>query len=135
MMEEKLPESQHPTVLVVDDNASIREALELMLDLESYNVRTASNGKEALELLERIHPRLVLLDLMMPVMNGWEFLATLKKERPNILEQMPIIIVSAAAEAGRTTQASAFLPKPINLDALKKLLDKFCPKEPGRRVA
>ena len=59
-------------VLVVEDDPDVRSALNDLLEAEGYEVETASNGKEALERLAEHRPGLVLLDLMMPVMSGWD---------------------------------------------------------------
>src|SRR5260370_27778260 len=64
-------------VLVVDDDPDILQTLALCLSTEGYRVLTASNGQEALELLKENKPHALLLDLMMPVMDGWQFVAEL----------------------------------------------------------
>ena len=61
-------------LLVVDDDPTIREMLEMLLDSEGYQVATASNGADALDVLSDIHPDVILLDMKMPVMDGWEFM-------------------------------------------------------------
>jgi CheY-like chemotaxis protein len=106
-------------VLVVDDDPDILEALSEILEAEGFEIRRARNGKEALERLEPDPPRLVLLDLMMPVMDGWEFAQRLK-QRPKVAN-IPIIVLSAdrnvsnkAAEIG----AVGHLAKPFELNDL-----------------
>ncbi|MEO5970088.1 MAG: response regulator [Bdellovibrionia bacterium] len=69
------------SILVVEDEESIRENFQLLLELEGYSVFTASNGKESLRILKTIEkPCLILLDLLMPVMNGMEFLEAKSQE-------------------------------------------------------
>ncbi len=106
-------------VLVVDDDPDILEALSEILEAEGFEIRRARNGKEALERLEPDPPRLILLDLMMPVMDGWEFAQRLK-QRPKVAA-IPIIVLSAdrnvsnkAAEIG----AVGHLAKPFELNDL-----------------
>lgn len=104
-----------PFVLVVDDESDIREAVSELLEDEGYEVVSARDGAEALRKAHEFHPSLVLLDLMMPGMNGWEFRAR-QKDDPE-LSRIPVIILSAL---GRTAgiDAAAFLQKPFELDEL-----------------
>lgn len=115
--------SQHSgsnVVLVVDDDPDILEALSEILEAEGFDIRRARNGKEALEKLEPDPPQLILLDLMMPVMDGWEFAQRLR-QRPPRVANIPIIVLSAdrnvsnkAAEIG----AVGHLAKPFELNDL-----------------
>ena len=85
------PNSQHPgshVVLVVDDDPDILEALSEILEAEGFEIRRARNGKEALERLDSPRPQLILLDLMMPVMDGWEF-AQQMRQRPDVAPASP----------------------------------------------
>jgi CheY-like chemotaxis protein len=108
------------TVLVVDDDAEIRETLTGLLEHEGYTVLRAENGVQALEQLRRRHPDVVLLDLMMPVMSGWEVIEEL--EESGELESVPIIVVSAMGAPG----ACACLRKPVDLDELLDVVDRCC---------
>ena len=67
-------------ILVVDDDEDIRETLRVILELEDYQVLVASNGREALEVMRTNRPQLILLDLMMPVLDGWEFVKELDED-------------------------------------------------------
>lgn len=78
-------------ILVVDDDKNTRRLLEAVLKAENYTVYTAANGEEALELMEREHIDLVVLDIMMPKMDGYEFTAALRKAN----NYLPILMVSA----------------------------------------
>lgn len=106
-------------VLVVDDDADILESLAEILELEGYEVRRARNGEEALAVLAAGPADVILLDLVMPVMNGWEFSRRLA-ERP-AGERPPLVVVSAdrnVAQKAREIGAAAWLGKPFDLDAL-----------------
>jgi CheY-like chemotaxis protein len=116
-------------VLVVEDDFDIRDTLIQILEQEGYVVRGAANGLEALELLTQkaIEPKLVLLDLMMPVMNGWQFMAEL--EKAPALANIPVVIISAdsAAEQKRSSlRAVAFLKKPVQLETLLDTVQRYC---------
>ena len=80
-------------VLVVDDDLDIRELLAELLEGEGYEVSSAENGQQALLQARGNHPDLILLDLLMPVMNGWQFLEQQRIE-PSI-SAVPVIVISA----------------------------------------
>jgi len=113
---------QPPDILVVDDSQQIVETVTQLLEEEGYLIRTASNGREALhQVLEKM-PDVILLDLMMPLMDGWEFAAQLK-ELPGGREPR-ILLLSAVRglelEAGGA-RADDWLGKPF---AVEDLLQK-----------
>ena len=106
-------------VLVVDDDPDILEALSEILEAEGFEIRRARNGKEALEKLEPQPPQLILLDLMMPVMDGWEF-AQRMRQRPSVAK-IPLIVLSADRNVGSKAQdigAVGHLAKPFELNDL-----------------
>ncbi|MBF5041270.1 response regulator [Aggregicoccus sp. 17bor-14] len=112
------------TVLVVDDDPDILEALSEILEAEGFEIRRARNGKEALERLEPDAPQLILLDLMMPVMDGWEF-AQRMRQRPPEIARIPIIVLSADRNVGsKATDLGAVghLAKPFELNDLLELV-------------
>ncbi len=118
-------------LLVVDDELSILEALQDILSLEGYEVVTAYNGAEGLRRIEEQRPDLVLLDLMMPVMDGREMLRRVREDPA--LKDLPVVVMSAGriAEAERRA-ASATLAKPFDLDHLLQTLARHLgPKRPG----
>lgn len=123
-------ESRCKTVLIIEDDPDIRFLLSVALEANGCTVLQASNGKEGLELLQRpdIHPCLILLDLMMPVMTGWEFLNELQAEHRDIVAALPVYVISAVAEIGTEirSQASGFIKKPIDLDILLKIVSRHC---------
>jgi CheY-like chemotaxis protein len=102
-------------ILIVEDDASIREAVGEVLSEEGYDVALAQNGAEALRCLQERRPDAILLDLMMPVMNGWEFRA--RQLRDPAFSAIPVIVVSAA-NAAHTVQATAYIAKPFDLNQL-----------------
>ncbi|MGZ3447582.1 MAG: response regulator [Myxococcaceae bacterium] len=112
-------------VLVVDDDPDILDALSEILEVEGYEVQRARNGREALQRLERGLPDLVLLDLMMPVMDGWEFARSLSPAaRP------PIIVLSAdrnVSSRAREIGAVEWLAKPFELAQLLAAVRRVVP--------
>lgn len=110
-------------ILVVDDDPDILEALSEILEAEGFEIRRARNGKEALERLEPDPPQLILLDLMMPVMDGWEF-AQRMRQRP-ALSSIPIIVLSADRNVGSKALdigAVGHLAKPFELNDLLEMV-------------
>lgn len=104
-------------VLVVDDDPSITAAVRDSLEYEGYRVTTASNGVEALRHVELDPPGLILLDMRMPGMNGWEFAERYRATGLNA----PVVVMTAAANArswAEEIHADAVLPKPFSLDDL-----------------
>jgi DNA-binding response OmpR family regulator len=104
-------------ILVVDDDDHIRDLLATVLAGEGYRVATATNGREALQHIVENKPRLVLLDLQMPLMTGQELLAELRAAETGV----PVVFMSAGyrvrAEAARLG-ADGYLAKPFDLDAV-----------------
>ncbi len=117
--------SQARPVLVVDDDASIRDLIEMALADRGYAVEAASDGAAALEVVGYTHPSLILLDMRMPGMNGWEF-ARAYRELPG--PHVPIIVLTAARDAGeRAAEISAegFLGKPFDLNELLGIVAQY----------
>jgi two-component system, chemotaxis family, chemotaxis protein CheY len=115
-------------VLVVDDDTSLQETLEAILDFEGYEVTVARDGLEALARLDETMPQLILLDLMMPRMDGYAFAEELAQRglRPRI----PILILTADGRADQKAQrvgAEGYLEKPFDvmtlLDKVSRLMD------------
>jgi DNA-binding response OmpR family regulator len=116
--------------LVVDDDIDIRDALSDVLRDEGYQVATAADGEQALHALRRETADLVLLDLMMPGVNGWQFLE--RKHQDAALEAVPVLIVSAstAQDATHLDKVVGRLTKPINLNTLLARVKELCPVRP-----
>ncbi len=109
-----------PSILVVDDDPGIVGFLELALIDEGYAVRAAANGREALEQMREFRPSLILLDMNMPVMDGWEFCRRLRSRGPAD-SSIPIVVMTAARDAAvrsRDVGAQGCLGKPFDLDHL-----------------
>ena len=101
-------------ILVVDDDESILATLEEFLHMEGYAVETAANGAEALGTLERTEPSLVLLDMRMPVLDGWGFVHALRERG----RRLPILVMTAAQDARQWAEevgAVGYLAKPFDL--------------------
>ena len=112
-------------VLVVEDDASLRELLALILEGEGLDVDTAANGKEALERMKLRAPALILLDMSMPVMDGWQFCRELDRRtgpRPRI------VVVTAATDPARRADevhADGWLAKPFDRERLLSLIHRM----------
>jgi CheY-like chemotaxis protein len=119
------------SILVVEDDQEIRDFLALVLEGEGYAVRTAPNGAVALELIGEAPPQLILLDMRMPVMDGWAF-ARAYRGRPG--PHAPILVMTAARDAAERAQeieADGYVAKPFDLDHLLSLVRRFtAPGEP-----
>ena len=113
-------------VLVVDDDPSIQGFLAEALADEGYEVRTASNGREALAVLEIWRPDLILLDLMMPEMDGWTFRAE-QRTTPGVSD-VPVIMLSAARDLDARTRALEpvqVFSKPFDLEVLLGTIERL----------
>lgn len=105
-------------ILIVDDEGDLRNLLALVLHSQGYTTATAADGREALEAITRQAPDLILLDMHMPVMDGWAFARELRRLGG---PYPPIIVVTASEEAERRARdigAEAWLSKPFDLDHL-----------------
>lgn len=112
-------------VLVVDDQEAIRQTLQVALDDEGFTVECAANGREALEILQRWQPCVILLDLMMPVMDGWAF----REEQLRGGNTVPVVLLSAAGdleEHQRTLDAAAIISKPFDIDRVISTIQHLC---------
>lgn len=121
-----MSEEQHP-VLVVEDDPDIREVTIQLLEDLGYQTRAAENGQQALGMLRTMEPLpcLILLDLMMPIMNGWQVLEALKEEPK--LAHIPVVVMSAVADISATTlNVAAYLRKPASYDQLIQILKHHC---------
>lgn len=111
-----------PTILIVDDRSEIRQSLSDILTRAGYGVEVAQNGQEAIDLYRRVLPEVMILDMFMPVMNGFDTLFLLRQEHPSAL----VIAVSGggtnmgadALEEARNLGARLTLQKPIRPDAI-----------------
>lgn len=121
------PRSDVPHILVVDDDTDIRQTIRDILELEGYSIATAADGREALERIADRRPVLVLLDLQMPVMSGWEVLSQLRAEGSGL----PVVFMSAGYRARTEAErhnADAHLGKPFEMDELLRIVARFVAK-------
>ncbi len=118
----------HCPVLIVEDDEDLREMMAQLLTIEGYAAATVSNGREALDYLNRSDtpPHVILLDLMMPVMDGWEFRR--QQQADPELAPVPVIVLSALDQSrAATVDAAAFLKKPLDFDRLLAPVRTYCP--------
>lgn len=110
-------------VLVVDDDPSILDTVTSILTSEGFQVMAASGGKQALSLLHSWHPTLVLLDMRMPIMDGWAVARAMQESGSKV----PIIVMTAAESAKRWADeigAAGHLAKPFALDELLECVEE-----------
>lgn len=112
------------TVLVIDDDVGLQQMLELALREAGYEVAFASDGEEALALLETLRPDLILCDIMMPEMDGVQFFAAIRERLR--YEGIPIIVLTALGRrawfADLEAEGVVFVPKPFNVEHLLHLI-------------
>lgn len=113
-----------PTILIVDDDPAIRKMLVEVLSLEGYPTETATNGQEALDMLAKSAPRIILLDLMMPVLDGRGVMAQLDVD-PAMRSRHKIVLVSALTtlELSRDLEVDSTLAKPFTIVQLLSVLE------------
>lgn len=125
-----------PKILVVDDDPDIREVLEELLEGEGFGVVTANDGKQGLEAVKKENPDLMILDLLMPVMDGFGVCKQLQDPRWSKWKDMPVLILTSVREevsqrryeleTGLSLNVDDYVEKPLDpdivLDRVKKLL-------------
>jgi CheY-like chemotaxis protein len=114
-------------VLVVDDEPGIRATVSAMLEIEGYDVAEASNGADALQAVEVTLPDVILLDMRMPILDGWEFAAEMRDRGHRI----PIVVMTAARDAAHWASeiaATAFVSKPFGYDDLIRAVQEATPR-------
>lgn len=111
-----------PTILIVDDDPAIRKMLVEMLSLEGYPTETAANGREALDTLDKGGPRVVLLDLLMPVVDGRGVIDELRASNTRALHKIILVSAWANLEQNRDLEPDSTLTKPFNLNQLINVL-------------
>jgi CheY-like chemotaxis protein len=123
------PEARKPTILVIDDDLAINDLICELLEMDGYQVESAFNGVEAIQAFQPAKHDLVITDIAMPLMNGWELIAALRVRSP----ALPIILISGY-QTGEWNQSylakqgvSAVLNKPLDLGGLTSLVSKLIP--------
>jgi two-component system chemotaxis response regulator CheY len=120
-----------PQILVVEDDDAIRGLVTDVLRDDGYLVREATNGVEALEQLRGERPDLIVLDLMMPVMDGWQFVEACRDK--GCCKGVPIVVTSASHDLPRTAErlrdfgVRTCLAKPFDVDGLLALVERYAP--------
>jgi CheY-like chemotaxis protein len=112
-------------VLVVDDDDDMAAVLVMMLELAGYRARSVGNGQEALDAVAARRPALVLLDMLMPVMDGWDCARAL---RARYGRQLRIVVVTAAEHLRARTRdldVDGVLPKPFEIDELVRVVSRY----------
>jgi len=112
------------SVLVVDDDVDLLGMLEILLEGVGYQVVTAGEGGEALERVACQMPDVILLDMKMPGMNGWDFA---REFRTRYDRQSPIVVLTAAEDARKRAEeigAEGYLGKPFDIDELLRVVEK-----------
>lgn len=123
------------TILIVEDDANIRELLHLYLEQEGYRIESAQDGADGLRMFKRVHPDLVLLDLMMPVMDGTQMIRELRS-----FSKTPVIILTAKGEvfdkvALLELGADDYITKPFAIEELLARIRTALRKRPQSRTA
>lgn len=111
------------TILVVDDDSAVLRTIVEILAEEGYHLVTATNGAEALDVLGQITPSLILLDMRMPVMDGWQFAQAL----PDHHQAIPILVMTAAQDArqwAREIGAAGYVAKPFDIGDLIDAIER-----------
>jgi CheY-like chemotaxis protein len=118
-------------VLIVDDDADFRSVLADVLHVEGYRTVDAANGEEALRVLDSLKPDVMVVDLLMPVLNGWSLFAAI--EERSELRNVPVVFLSAVPQMA-PGGGSLVLAKPLNLHTLLELFDALRPVPPSSEI-
>ncbi len=112
-------------VLVIDDDAAMRDLLSRFLRREGFAVRCATDGAEGLAMARALRPTAILLDVMMPRLDGWAVLAALKADPA--LAEVPVVMITVVRERGLALSLGAedYLDKPVRWDRLRQVLDRL----------
>lgn len=114
---------EHP-ILIIDDDLAILQTVSDILEFEGYPVVRATNGAEGLDMLDQVQPSLILLDMRMPVLDGWGFARTLQSRGIHL----PILVMTAAQDARRWAQeigADAYIAKPFDMIDLLNTVERI----------
>ena len=118
-------------ILIVDDEQDIVESLKFMLEASDYSCYCAYNGEDGLKMAKEIFPDLMILDVMMPKINGYKISRLLKYD--NKYKDIPILMITARSQEedkkiGEETGADEYITKPFDLDDVVKTVDKYLKK-------
>lgn len=115
-------------ILVVDDEPSVRGVVEAILFADGFDVTTVRDGEEALDAMEDRLPDAVVLDLMMPLMTGWEVLDEIRRDPRHRHSRVPVLVLTAKAtdwDRDRTSAADHHMSKPFEPDELVQTLNRL----------
>jgi CheY-like chemotaxis protein len=112
-------------VLVVEDERDLREGIAEVLQEEGYEVATAENGAIGLDRAREFAPEVILLDLMMPVMNGYQFLES--QQGDPALSHIPVVVVSAVSRSVRARTVVEHVSKPFSIVQLLSIVERAGP--------
>ena len=117
--------TEHDIVLVIDDDPAQRELMSRFLQREGFGARTAGDGATGLEMARALRPRAILLDVMMPGMDGWSVLSALKAD-PDLVA-IPVVMVTFVHERGLASSlgASDYVTKPVQWERFRQVMDRF----------
>ena len=115
-------------ILIVDDEADIIEILQFVLEANGYEIITAMDGEEGLKLARESHPDLIILDVMMPKINGYKICRLLKYD--NKYKDIPVLMITARSQEedkviGEETGADEYITKPFNVDSVLEKVKKY----------
>ena len=124
--------ARKPVILVADDEPGLVRLMQFNLEMEGYRVLTARNGEEALETARAHHPDLIILDVMMPKLDGFEVLKRLREESQT--ESIPVIMLTALSHERSISQgwelgADFYLTKPFDPSELLEVVRRFLEAE------
>ena len=119
-------------ILIVDDEQDIVESLKFVLESSDYSCYTAFNGEDGLKLAKELIPDLIILDVMMPKINGYKISRLLKYDSK--YKNIPILMITARSQEedkliGEETGADEYMTKPFDLDNVLKTVDKYLKAE------
>ena len=122
---------QQVLVLIAEDEESIAEALALIVEDAGFTALLARNGREALELTRQHHPQLIITDLMMPILNGADFIAAVRTDAASQSLAPPPIIVVTAVSAARAAAAGAdaIIMKPFDVTKVETAMRRLLPDD------
>jgi two-component system response regulator (stage 0 sporulation protein F) len=115
-------------ILIVEDDPDISLSLVELLESEGYKTFTAANGLQALQVIDKLDklPSLMLVDFMMPIMDGKKFLETLEIEKPGYLEKIPTVILTAADIKFDLPPKVRLIKKPVDVERLLEVVENHC---------
>ena len=119
------PDQHRDIVLVIDDDPAQRELMSRFLEREGFEPRTAPDGVTGLELARQLQPRAILLDVMMPGVDGWSVLTTIKGDSE--LAKIPVVMVTFVSERGLANALGAadYVIKPVKWERFRQVMDRF----------